>query len=109
MRKPGYQRNSHKQCHAQRILCVDFDESTLISPKWSPKEKFVFSPLSLSISQAAMLLMTMMIYIIGTEGALRLPTTYDNQPHPIQSNPHIAVKTTSPLNIYSNQSTNDYQ
>ena len=41
--------------------------------------------------------------VISTEGALRLPTTYDNHPtyatqsHPIH--PHIAVKTTSPLKI----------
>ena len=47
------------------------------------------------------------------EGALRLPTTYENyptQPNPIH--PHKAVKTTSPLKILSNQSnqpTNDYQ
>ena len=39
--------------------------------------------------------------VISTEGALRLPTTYDNQsqPNPTQPNPshpHIAVKTTSP-------------
>ena len=39
--------------------------------------------------------------VICTEGALRLPSTYDNHPsHPIHpSNPHIAVKTTSPLKI----------
>ena len=53
--------------------------------------------------------------IISTRGALRLPTAYDNQSHPIPSrpvHPHIALKTTSPLKIFSNKSnqhTNDYQ
>ena len=51
--------------------------------------------------------------ITSTEGALRLPTTYDNHPiHPTQSHPHIAVKTTSALKMYTNQSNqpiNDYQ
>ena len=44
--------------------------------------------------------------LISTDGALRLPTTYDNHPsipsHSTQSHPthpHIAVKTTSPLKI----------
>ena len=41
--------------------------------------------------------------IISTEGALRLPTTFDNinhSSHPIHPpNPHIAVKTTSQLKI----------
>ena len=40
------------------------------------------------------------ITFISTEGALRLPATYDNQPaqtHPIH--PHIAVKRTSPSKI----------
>ena len=41
--------------------------------------------------------------IINTKGAFRLPATYDN--HPIQPiHPHIAVKTTSPLKIWYNQS-----
>ena len=46
--------------------------------------------------------------LIGTEGALRLPTTYDKNPIPSNpihpSNPHIALRTTSPLKIWSNQS-----
>ena len=38
--------------------------------------------------------------VIGTEGALRLPTTHDNHPSiPTQSHPHTAVKTTSLLKI----------
>ena len=38
--------------------------------------------------------------LISTEGALRLPTTYDNHPiQPIPSHPQIAVKTTSPLKM----------
>ena len=43
---------------------------------------------------------------------LRLPTTYDNQSLPIPSHPHIAVKTTSPPKMQSNQSNqpiDDYQ
>ena len=32
--------------------------------------------------------------LIGTEGALRVPTNYDNQSHPISSNP---IQTTKPL------------
>ena len=34
-----------------------------------------------------------LVFFISTEGALRRPTTYDD--HPIQSDPHIAMKTTS--------------
>ena len=38
--------------------------------------------------------------IVNTEGALRLPTTFDNQSHPIHpSNPQNYMKKTSPLKI----------
>ena len=39
-------------------------------------------------------------HLISTDGALRLPTTYDNHPiQPIRTHPHIAAKATSPLKI----------
>ena len=45
-----------------------------------------------SISKRGCMQYISLFRVISTEGALRLPTTYDNQSHPVHPSIHIAVK-----------------